>query len=354
MGATVVGDTALRIRGLTKSFGQTNAVDGFDLDLEHGKTLALLGGSGCGKTTVLRLVAGFERPDGGSVESYGQLLSGPGAFVPPERRRVGMVFQEYALFPHMDVATNVAYGLPRTKDRIERVREALSLVGLTAMESRYPHELSGGQQQRVALARALAPEPGVLLLDEPFSNLDAGLRVQVRGEVQELLRASEVTTVFVTHDQEEALFMGDAVGVMNEGRLEQLDTPETIFHAPSSRFVAQFMGTAEFLPARVEGDTVMTEIGVVAVATLPESTDDLEAMVRPDDIRVSPSADGTGTVVSRAFQGAFWLYAVRLPSGMVVHSLTRHSDSYSVGTRVQVEVGDVGHTFQLFRNGRLV
>ena len=220
-GLADVEDGGVDVRGVHKSFGTTAVLRDVDLDVPSGSVVALLGPSGCGKTTLLRIIAGLEAPDAGEVRVGGRLLTGPATSVPPEHRRVGMVFQDWGLFPHLTVAQNVGYGLPRGERRGARVDEALELVGLVGLGHRSPTTLSGGQQQRVALARALAPRPSVLLLDEPFSNLDAALRVQVRGEVHRLLRELGVTTVFVTHDQEEAFVLGDEVAVMSEGRVVQ-------------------------------------------------------------------------------------------------------------------------------------
>ncbi|MBI4336876.1 MAG: ABC transporter ATP-binding protein [Chloroflexi bacterium] len=338
----------VRCRGLGKAFGPVVAVDRLDLDLEHGRVLVLLGPSGCGKTTVLRLIAGFEAPDSGAVEVGGQLVVGPGAFVPPEKRRVGMVFQDYALFPHLTVRENVAFGLPR--GRSDRVRDVLALVGLTGMEGRLPHELSGGQQQRVALARALAPDPKVLLLDEPFSNLDARFRAQVREDIKRILKASEVTVIFVTHDQEEALFMGDMIAVMNQGRLEQVDTPERAFHAPQTPFVARIMGMADFLPAHPSDGALLTEVGPLPPLSAVGPGDTVEVMVRPDDLLFRPAEEGQGQIVGRVFQGAFYLYQVALDSGLVVHCLQPHTVDYPVGLRVQVRLNPA-HLPLCFVNG---
>ncbi len=239
--------TAISCEGLSKSFGQKRAVDRVDLLVERGVVCALLGPSGCGKTTTLRLIAGFERPDAGTVAVADRTVAGDRAFVAPERRRIGMVFQDYALFPHLSVEGNVAYALGRGHES-GRVAEVLRLVGLDRMGHRFPHELSGGEQQRVALARALAPTPEVILLDEPFSNLDASLRARVRQEMREILVAAGVTALFVTHDQEEALSLADRVAVMRDGRIEQEGTPEEVYGRPTTRWVADFLGDAEVVP----------------------------------------------------------------------------------------------------------
>ncbi len=345
--------TAVQCTRLTKFFGEIRAVENLELAVQQGEILALLGPSGCGKTTVLRLIAGFEVPDAGRVEIGGRLVSGPGVFLPPERRRVGMVFQDYALFPHMTVAENVAYGLGRGKGQAARVRDMLALVDLGDVADRLPHELSGGQQQRVALARALAPRPDVLLLDEPFSNLDAGLRKQVREEVLDILKATGTTAILVTHDQEEALFMGDRVAILNAGRLEQVGTPEEIFHHPATRFVAEFMGHTGFLPARVTADGLETELGFLPQRLpLPPGTQ-VDMLVRPDDLTLRPDPTGTARVERRIFQGMHHLHRVVLPSGRTVHCLTLHTEHYAPGTRVRVELTP-GHALTCFQNGLAV
>ena len=274
-------------KNLKKSFNGQPVVEDVSFAVAPGQILALLGPSGCGKTTTLRLMAGFEELDDGSVEIEGRLVAGPRRHMPPEKRRAGMVFQDYAIFPHLSVAANIGFGLPRSADKERRIQDTLALVGLSGLGQRMPHELSGGQQQRVALARALAPQPAVLLLDEPFSNLDAALRAAVRQEVRELLKESGTTAVFVTHDQEEALFLGDEIAVMNNGRLEQVGPAATVFHQPRTRFVAQFIGQTDFMPGVVGQQGVETPLGPLPRALPLASGSAVDVAVRPDDVQLT-------------------------------------------------------------------
>lgn len=315
-------------------------VQGLSLMVMPGEVLVLVGPSGCGKTTTLRLIAGFEQPDRGTVRIQGRLVADRHSSLPPEKRGLGMVFQDYALFPHLSVADNVAFGLHRLSRaaRRSRVQEVLDLVGLGALAHRYPHTLSGGQQQRVALARALAPRPPVILLDEPFSNLDAELRSQMRQDVGAILKGSHSTAIFVTHDQQEALLLGDRVAVMRQGFVEQVDVPEDIFHAPRSRFVADFLGTADFLPARVTESGLATEIGLLPPASpfLPGQA--VEVMTRPHDLAVEPVSpgEGHGVIDEAMFVGERWQYRVRLHSKRSVRCLMPHTHHYPPDTPVKV------------------
>jgi len=330
---------SLRLRGLTKSYGSVVAVAGVDLDVEPGSTCALLGPSGCGKTTTLRLIAGLEQPDAGSVEIGEETVSTPARSLPPERRRIGMVFQDYALFPHLDVAANVAYGLGRRPDR-SRAEGMLRTVGLEGLGERFPHELSGGQQQRVALARALATEPRAVLLDEPFSNLDAGLRERVREEVREILAARGMTTVFVTHDQEEALSVADVVAVVNEGRIEQVGTPEEVYSRPANRWVAGFLGEIEVLPGQAGDGVITCELG--QVSNRGGLSGEVDVLLRPESLAVgtTEATDGRpsqpATVVSRSFYGHDQMLRLQLPSGQTVRARRLGFPAWHPGDRVRV------------------
>ena len=333
----------IRGQGLTKLFGAARAVDQIDLEVRRGRTLALIGPSGCGKTTTLRLIAGFEVPDDGVITLDGQVAAGPGRFIPPERRRVGMVFQDYALFPHLDVANNVAYGLPSRQDRAGRIREMLDLVGLSGLERRYPHELSGGQQQRVALARALAPAPALLLLDEPFSNLDATLRARVRVEVREILERVGATTIFVTHDQDEALSLADEVAVMDRGRILQVGTPEQVYCRPARREVALLLGEANILPGEVADGEVISELGRLPVHQPATAAARVDLVIRPEAIFLEPAAgggdEGTAEIVRREFFGHDQRLTIRLTdTGRLLTVRLGPTPSFQPGERVRPRV----------------
>lgn len=328
--------TVLALEAVSKRFGDVTAVDEVSLEVERGELLAVVGPSGCGKSTLLRAIAGLIRIDSGRIVISDQDVAGPKSWVPPERRSVGVVFQDSALFPHLDVAANVAFGLGRRDPhRFDRTREMLTLVGLEDLAERYPHELSGGEQQRVALARALAPGPNVVLLDEPFSQLDRNLRVRVREETVRVLRAAGATAVLVTHDQEEALAVGDRIAVTQAGRIEQVDVPEIVFHAPSSRFVATFMGEADFVPGSLSYGQVTTALGSLTVVpgTSPGA---VEVMVRPHDLGVTPDEHGPAVVARTEFRGAEVLHYVAFDGGSTLRALTPHTAPLPVGTRVSV------------------
>lgn len=320
---------------------------------QEGEILCLLGPSGCGKTTILRAIAGFEPVRSGEIFLSGRRVSSSYETVPTEERRVGMVFQEYALFPHLRVADNIAFGLRRLSrsDRKHRVREMLSLTGLEGFERRYPHELSGGQQQRVALARALVQNPVVLLLDEPFSNLDPDMASRMRQDLHTLLRRMKTTTILVTHDHDEAFAMADRIAVLNEGVLEQMDSPEMIYHVPATAFVADFVGQADFIPGEIKNGMVQTELGEFPNALALADDTPVSVMIRPDDIHLAPNKAADARIVARQFRGSENLYTIRLPSGQMVHSSESSTSVYQEGTAVELRVVAT-HTV-LFRRGTL-
>jgi iron(III) transport system ATP-binding protein len=327
-----MAQAGIEVRGVAKAFGEVEALRGADLRVEPGDIVALLGPSGCGKTTLLRSIAGLERPDAGTISIAGTVVSGPGSHVPPERRRVGMVFQDWALFPHLSVAENVGYGLARGERHGPRVAEALAMVGLERLGDRAPATLSGGQQQRVALARAIAPRPAVLLLDEPFSNLDTALRVQVRAEVHELLAELGVTTVFVTHDQEEAFVLGDQVAVMRDGVVVQQATPADLYDSPASPWVAVFVGDANLVAGDADGTAARTLLGAVDLRNPAHGP--VDVLLRPEELRVT---DGDGaTVVLVEYFGHDTVYLVRLDAGPQLRVRAGSAPRHRRGDRVAV------------------
>ncbi|MEU8249771.1 ABC transporter ATP-binding protein [Nonomuraea sp. NPDC048916] len=341
----------LELRGIAKRYGAVDALAGADLTVPSGALLAVLGPSGCGKTTLLRCVAGFERLDAGEIAVDGRTVAGPGVHTPPERRHIVIVPQEGALFPHLSVRDNVGYGLSREERRSDRVEEVLTLVGLSGYGDRMPHHLSGGQQQRVAVARALAPRPSVILLDEPFSALDAALRTELRRDVRAALRADGATGILVTHDQGEALSVADQVAVMREGRVLQSGPAVEVYRAPADAWVAAFVGEAVFLRAGngvrpVTGGTALsTALGPITVAELPGGTGDLTVMVRPEQIRVTTASAGpavTATAIGHDFHGHDATVTLHLADGTrITARVPGHAVPVTVGATVGVQVEGV-------------
>ena len=331
----------LELRSISCAYDPSRpAIKDISFSIREGEILCLLGPSGCGKTTVLRAIAGFEPVRSGQIVLSDRLVSSSTETVPTEERRVGMVFQEYALFPHLRVADNIAFGLHHLSraERTCRVQEMLRLTGLEGLERRYPHELSGGQQQRVALSRALVQNPVLLLLDEPFSNLDPDMASRMRQDLHSLLRRTKTTTILVTHDHEEAFAMADRIAVLNQGKIEQLDTPERIYHLPATRFVADFVGQADFVTGKIRQGLVHTELG-----EFPNTIDGAEGshvmvMIRPDDIHLVPNKSANSRIVARQFRGSENLYTIQLPSGQLVHSSESSTSVYHEGTAVELRV----------------
>ena len=344
----------LRIDHIAKRYREQQVLRGIDLNVEAGEFVSLLGPSGCGKTTLLRAVAGLEPVSGGEIRIDGQLVGSADFSLPPEQRRIGMVFQDYALFPHLNVGRNVAFGihhLPKAR-QAERVAEVLELVGLAGSAGRFPHELSGGQQQRVALARALAPSPQLMLLDEPFSNLDVDLRERLAHEVRGILKAAGATALFVTHDQLEAFAIGDMIGVVHQGQLQQWDDAYSLYHRPATRFVADFIGHGVFVPATLApsgagGVVARTALGdLVDPATCPLPAQfpggECDVLLRADDVVHDDASPVQARILRKAFRGSEFLYTLELASG---HSVLAHVPSHhdhAVGEWVGIRL-DMNH-----------
>ena len=342
---------ALQVKSLAHRFGSKEVLKGVSFALAAGELGCLLGPSGCGKTTVLRLIAGFDAPTEGEIYLDGQQVSISGNAVPPEARKIGMMFQDYALFPHLTVAGNIAFGLRHLDpdSRKTRLAAMLETVGLTGRAHAYPHELSGGQQQRVALARAIAPRPRLLLLDEPFSNLDVVLREKLALEVREILKKEEITGLLVTHDQFEAFAIADVVGVMTEGVIQQWDSPYNLYHEPHTRFIADFIGQGVFLPGKVlSGDRIAIELGNLAsgkaseyeagAQTLFHTGDTVEVLIRPDDIVHDDDSLMVAEVARKAFRGAEFIYTLKLPSGAQVLALVPSHHNHAVGEKIGIRL----------------
>jgi len=343
----------LVLSGLTKAYGKLTVVDRVDLSLEEGEFVSLLGPSGCGKTTTLRMIAGFVDPTGGSIQVDGSVLSAPGAVVPPERRGMSMIFQSYAIWPNMTVAENVAFGLKlrnlSSEDVRSRVREILDVVKLENLAHRYPAELSGGQQQRVALARAIVVKPSVLLLDEPLSNLDANLREEMRFEIRRLHDEFRITTVYVTHDQGEAMATSDRIAVMNAGRIEQIDAPHLLYTRPRTRFVAGFVGRTNLLEAHVEAGILLLDgvsLGSAGQAGLPAlSHGEVLISLRPQAMTIHEAAPTDAglvleaTIVGRTYLGEAWDYVVQpLGTGLKLRAAAQPLEAHDVGRRVWLRI----------------
>ncbi|WP_153109404.1 ABC transporter ATP-binding protein [Propionivibrio limicola] len=346
----------LELDHLVQRYGEHTVVNGVSFRIETGSIACLLGPSGCGKTTLLRCIAGFEPIAGGEIRVEGELFSRPGCSLPPEKRQIGMVFQDYALFPHLTISDNIAFGLKdeTPEERKTRVAGLLQTIGLDHQGNKYPHELSGGQQQRVALARALAPRPQLILLDEPFSNLDVDLRERLSVEVRDILKQEGMTAILVTHDQHEAFAMADEIGIMHGGAIQQWDTPYNLYHRPANRFVADFVGQGAFLEGTiidehwVEVDTGVLESQKPLACCFDASPacgpgSRVEVLVRPDDVVHDDASPLKAEVLHRAFRGAEFLYTLRLPGGAQLLSLVSSHHNHAIGEQIgiRLEIDDI-------------
>ena len=337
-GASGAGVAALSVEGLSKNFGTVVALDDLSFSLGAEERLALVGPSGCGKSTLLRAIAGLAPADTGRIVLNGRTVDDGRHHAPPENRRIGLVFQDDALFPHLRVADNISFGIrDSTREAVRRrVDQVLELIGLRGYGSRYPHELSGGERQRIALARALAPTPALMLFDEPFASLDPNLRVQLRADVSAALRETRTPAVFVTHDQAEAMAMGDRIAVMRSGRIEQIAEPPVVYHRPVNRFVGAFMGEASFLPIDEAATNPHSALGPVE-AHGPVAAGSV-AMVRPDDITLTVDDRADAQVIGTEFRGAMWAYTIRLSDGQTVTATGSHLDHIPLGALVRVSL----------------
>jgi iron(III) transport system ATP-binding protein len=337
----------LALDGIVKQFAGANftAVNTITFNLAQGEVLGLLGPSGCGKTTLLRLIAGFEKPQSGTIQLAGQTVVSTRHWVPPERRDVGMVFQDYALFPHLSVAQNVAFGLQNPRRRLPQAQvqaltaAAIARVGLTGLEHRYPHELSGGQQQRVALARALSPQPALILLDEPLSNLDVQVRLRLRQEIRDVLKSTGTSALFVTHDQEEALSMCDRVALLHHGCLEQIDTPEKLYYEPASQFVSEFVTQANSLKAQWYDGGWKTDIGwFAAPSNYCADTENGIAMILQEGLRMEADSNSPIRICDRQFLGREYRYCLSTPDGATLYVRSPVHQPLAVGSTVQLSI----------------
>jgi len=335
--------TLLQLNRIKQSYGEHHVLNDLSLTLNKGEIGCLLGPSGCGKTTALRCIAGFESISDGEILISGHCVSSGKSFLPPEKRQIGMVFQDYALFPHLDVAANIGFGLHRLSriERKQRITEWLKIVQLENEAKKYPHELSGGQQQRVAIARALAPHPALLLLDEPFSNLDVSLRERLSLEVREILKNQGITAILVTHDQSEAFVIADQIGVIFDGEIQQWDTAYNLYHCPVNRLVANFIGQGVFLPGKVvDGRKIEIELGILNGRTPHDCTmgSTVDVLMRPDDIVHEDNSPQRAVITHKAFRGAEILYTLRLSSGNKVLSLVPSHHNHDVGEEIGIKL----------------
>ena len=335
---------SLIVENLSLNYDDNKVLRDINFEIKDSEILALVGPSGSGKTSLIRCITGLQNPNEATIKISEKIMFSSTKNIPIEKRDIGIVFQDFALFPHMTVENNIQYGMDvnntkhKSLSQLSSLTDLMLMTGIYHLRDRYPDELSGGEQQRVALARSLAPRPKILLMDEPFSNLDPNLRIQLRMEVRRILKYLKISCLFVTHDQQEALYMGDRIIVLNEGEIQQIDENKKVFQNPSNQFVAEFIGLADFIDGEIKDKYANTELGKIEVQSNASNGETVNIMLRPDDITITKNNAGNGFVVQREYRGMYYIYYIKLNSGKIVKSLSSHTNDFNVGTKVDVEL----------------
>tara|TARA_A100001037_G_scaffold179056_1_gene160623 strand:- start:1775 stop:2845 length:1071 start_codon:yes stop_codon:yes gene_type:complete len=350
---------SLIVENLSLNYEDNKVLRDINFEIKDSEILALVGPSGSGKTSLIRCITGLQNPNEATIKISEKIMFSSTKNIPIEKRDIGIVFQDFALFPHMTVENNIQYGMDvnntkhKSLSQLSSLTDLMLMTGIYHLRDRYPDELSGGEQQRVALARSLAPRPKILLMDEPFSNLDPNLRIQLRMEVRRILKYLKISCLFVTHDQQEALYMGDRIIVLNEGEIQQIDENKKVFQNPSNQFVAEFIGLADFIDGEIKDKYANTELGKIEVQSNASNGETVNIMLRPDDITITKNNAGNGFVVQREYRGMYYIYYIKLNSGKIVKSLSSHTNDFNVGTKVAVELTP-GHPLICYKNQKII
>ncbi len=350
---------SLIVENLSLNYDDNKVLRDINFEIKDSEILALVGPSGSGKTSLIRCITGLQNPNEATIKISEKIMFSSTKNIPIEKRDIGIVFQDFALFPHMTVENNIQYGMDvnntkhKSLSQLSSLTDLMLMTGIYHLRDRYPDELSGGEQQRVALARSLAPRPKILLMDEPFSNLDPNLRIQLRMEVRRILKYLKISCLFVTHDQQEALYMGDRIIVLNEGEIQQIDENKKVFQNPSNQFVAEFIGLADFIDGEIKDKYANTELGKIEVQSNASNGETVNIMLRPDDITITKNNAGNGFVVQREYRGMYYIYYIKLNSGKIVKSLSSHTNDFNVGTKVDVELTP-GHPLICYKNQKII
>ena len=350
---------SLIVENLSLNYEDNKVLRDINFEIKDSEILALVGPSGSGKTSLIRCITGLQNPNEATIKISEKIIFSSTIDIPIEKRDIGIVFQDFALFPHMTVENNIQYGMDvnntkhKSLSQLSSLTDLMLMTGIYHLRDRYPDELSGGEQQRVALARSLAPRPKILLMDEPFSNLDPNLRIQLRMEVRRILKYLKISCLFVTHDQQEALYMGDRIIVLNEGEIQQIDENKKVFQNPSNQFVAEFIGLADFIDGEIKDKYANTELGKIEVQSNASNGETVNIMLRPDDITITKNNAGNGFVVQREYRGMYYIYYIKLNSGKIVKSLSSHTNDFNVGTKVDVELTP-GHPLICYKNQKII